>query len=107
MVEAREGRAALRRFDPQAEPADFNRLFVEVDAVQVVFENPFVEVEERPMATELGEAIVRPLVRGVQLIEGLNEECSAATGRVENANRGQFVLPRFPETDQRGFRGLD
>src|SRR5690242_17801131 len=52
------------------------------------------------------QAIVRALIRGVQLVEGLNEEGAAAAGGVENPNRGELVLPGFPEGDERGFRGF-
>lgn len=67
MVQTRERLPALGRFDPQAEPANLDRFFVQINAVQVVFENPLVQVEERPMAAQLGQPVVRPLIGCVQL----------------------------------------
>ena len=85
VVEAGEGFAALGGFDPEAEAADLDRFVVEVDAVEVVFEDPAVEVEERTMAAELVQAVVGMLVDGVQLIEGFDEKRAATAGGVENA----------------------
>ena len=106
VVEAGQRLAALGRLDPEAEPADFDGFLVQVDAVEVVFQNPLVEVEQRAMAAQLVQPVVRPFVGRVQLVEGFDQERAAAAGRVEQPNRRQFVLPGFPELDQRGARGL-
>ena len=85
---------------------DFDGLVVEVDAVQVVFEDPLVEVEQRAVAAELVEAVVGVLVDGVELVEGFDEERAAAAGGVEDAQGGELVLPGFPEFDEGGFWGF-
>lgn len=51
------------------------------------------------------QTVVRGGVGRVELVEGLDQKRAAAAGRVEQANRTELVLPRFPELDQRGSGG--
>lgn len=100
VVEARQHLSPRRRLDPQAEFTDLDGLFVEVHPVQVVLKDLPVEVEQRPVPAEFFQPVVRREVRGVELVEGFDQERPAAARRVEDADRGEFVLPRLPEADQ-------
>src|SRR4051812_1629048 len=100
MVQAGKCLAALSRLDPKAQPANLDSFFVQVYAVEVVFQNPFVEVEQGAVATEFVQSVVGPLILRVQLVKGFDEKSAAAASRVEQPNRGQLILPAFPKLNQ-------
>ena len=96
VVEAGQHLAALGRLDPQAEPADFDGLFVQVHAVEVVFQNPLVQVEQGAMPAQLFQPIVRRLVGRVQLVEGFDQKGPAAASRVQQPDRLPIRLAMPP-----------
>ena len=100
-VQAGQRLAAMGRLDPQAQPADLDRLVVQIHAVQVVLQDPLVEIQQRPVHTQFFEPVVGSLIFGVQPVKGLNQECAAAAGRIQQPNPCQLVLPAFPKLDQR------
>src|ERR1019366_2589676 len=84
VVEAGQALAARGGFDPQAELADLDGLGVEVHAVEVVLEDLPVEVEEGALPAQFLQPSVGDFIEGVELVEGLDQECAAAACRVEN-----------------------
>ena len=100
VVEAGEHLAAAGGLDPEAEAADLHRLFVQVDAVEVVLEDVAVEVEQGPLAAQFFEPVVRVLVRLIELLEGFDEKRAAAAGGVEDADVRKLALPEVPERDE-------
>jgi hypothetical protein len=75
-------------------------LGVEVHAVEVVLQDLPVEVEEGALAAQFLQPGVGDFIERMELVEGLDEERSAAAGRVENAETLQRLLPSFPEADE-------
>ena len=73
-------------FDPEAELANLDGLGVEVHAVEIVAEDAAAGVEEGAFAAQFLEAGVGVFVIGVELVEGLDEEGSAAAGGIEDAD---------------------
>ena len=59
-----------------------------------------VEVEEGALAAQFLQPGVGGLIEGVELVERLDQEGAAAARRVEDTERLQRVLPRFPEADE-------
>ena len=74
-------------------------LGVQVHAVEVVLQDLPVEIEEGALAAECLQPGVGEVIDGVKLVEGFDENCAAAAGRVEDAEALEFLLPGFPEAD--------
>ena len=89
------------RLDPEAELGDVDGLLVEVHAVEVLLEDLAVQVEKLGESPQLSDAVVGPLICGVELVEGLDQERPAAARRVEDPDRAQLMLPVEPEREQR------
>ncbi len=81
-VERGQRAAVLGGLDPDGEPAEFDGFFVQVHGKEVVGEDARVRVEEAPLAPQLFEAVYGLLVGPVELLERLQQESAAATGRV-------------------------
>ena len=58
MVEARERLAPLGGLDPEAEPADLDRLLVEIHAVEIVLQDVPIEIEKRARTPKFFESVI-------------------------------------------------
>src|ERR1017187_3263507 len=58
------------------------------------------KVEEGALPAQFLQPGVGDFIEGVELVEGLDQECAAAACQVENAETLQRFLPGFPEADE-------
>ena len=74
VIEAGQHLADLSGLDPQAEPANFDRLGVQVHAEKVVLQDLLVHVGKESLVEQVGQAVVGSLIVDVQLVEGFEQE---------------------------------
>ena len=65
-----------------------------------MLEDLAVGIEQSALAAQFFESGVRDFVKGVELVEGFDEEGTAAAGGVEDAEAFEHILPGFPELDE-------
>ena len=106
VIQAGEGFAVGGGLDPQAELANLDGLGIEVRAVEIVLEDLAVGIEEGALATQLFETGVGDFVIGVELVEGLDEECARVAGGIEDAEAFEDFLLGFPKFDERLALGI-
>ena len=78
-------------------------LIVQVHAIEILLEDFAVQVEELGVSSQLSNSVVGPLILGVELVEGFDQERSAPASRVEYPDRSKLILPVQPKREQRLF----
>ena len=100
IVQGRERLVLVRRLEPERELRDFDALAVDVNAIEVLFENLLVNVKEPyASAAKLVEFAIDALDFVPYILKCAVQEGSRTAGRVEHTELAQLVRVLFEHGD--------